>query len=417
MLSKLIPVIIISAILLSPVLVSLTWLNANPLLLYSLFEDYLKGKNSGIVTINIEPRLNGSIRESEYLLLIHNLTAEHYVKHSEVIFSSFMKLPGKVTFKIWRKPVKTLPNGTVLYETQEFLIIVLDLSHGYSSDKIVQVHPNKPISILNVKLNIEPKKRIHSPPESKSKQCCISQTRLLAEGNIITPLYNELIDVEYETHYTKTGIQLHSVPGLSVGYLIKENTVLYFDGYVSDKYVDVCPSPNEVTWSSAGKKSTPPISGPAIPRYLVSDGEKGKLGFPVVYRLEKWLTIYETGGLTLCYYVLVPYNYAGEGGEIYEDVNCTQCNSDPPSYAACFSAPSGYESYIQCGTGGDSAIEAHTAVTFTFYGVSFTLSINWYRYVDIDPFYIYFKTSKSGELCRWHHDNDPASYIAHFTFR
>ena len=407
---KVISALLLATVILSPIAVSALLLN-NPIMLYDLFKDYLEGKNTAAITINIEPKINGETASGTYLVVIHNLTAEKDLGFSQIVFLKFMKLPGKVSFKVWRIPLEILPNRTIVYDTYEFLVIVADLSKRGLGHSIVEVSTPKPVNTLNVKIELK-NGRIHSSL-NKGKQCY----RLHAyTGGGIEPLYHELVEVKYETQKTRTNIQLHSIPGLKVGYFVEHNTNLYFESYTSDWYQDTCPPANQVDWSSNGKKKTPPASIPTSDKYLVSDGAKGKLRFSVKYRLEKWLVIYETGGATFCYYVLLPYNYAGGSGEIWKSVSCSQCGGSPPEYAYCYHVEAGQEERIDCGPGGNGAVEATTSLEFSFGYGPFTLTISWYKIVKEKPFYISYKSLRSGTLCWWHHNDNPASYRVHFTW-
>ncbi len=409
---KVISALLLATVILSPIVVSALLLN-NPIMLYDLFKDYLEGRNIAAITINIEPKINGETVSGTYVVVIHNLTASRYIGHSEIIHMKRVSLPARITFKVWRIPIKILPNKTVLYEPYEFLVIVANPAEGYLGSKIVEVWVQKPINIVSIGIELKPGK-IHTYTNNGDSHYLL---KVKTKEDTVEPLAEREMEwSKNETQETGTNIQLHSIPDLKVGYFVKENTVLYFESYTSDWYGSlVCPTPDEVEWNSNGKKETYPLEEPGSPVYLVENGAKGKLKFDVIYILEKWWIHFEKGG-SYCYYVLYPSEYYGGSGEIYEYVSCSQCEGTPPDYAGCSYGSVGQELNLDFGPGGPGNAEIKTVIGFSFGYKVFYLSISWYREIEIDRFEIWFKWLKSGTLCRWRHNNDPNSYRAHFAW-
>ncbi|RLG76653.1 MAG: hypothetical protein DRO23_00460, partial [Thermoprotei archaeon] len=65
-------------VILSPMVASTLLLNS-PVMLYDLFKDHLKDKNTAAITINIVPKVNGRTVSGTYIVVIHNLTASRYI--------------------------------------------------------------------------------------------------------------------------------------------------------------------------------------------------------------------------------------------------------------------------------------------------------------------------------------------------
>jgi len=399
-------------VILSPMVASTLLLNS-PVMLYDLFKDHLKDKNTAAITINIVPKVNGRTVSGTYIVVIHNLTASRYIGHSEITYLKYANLPSKITFKVKRTPIKILSNKTILYEPHEFLVIIANSAKGYLGFKIVEVWVQKPINIVSIEIELKPGK-IHTYANNGDSHYLL---KVKTKEDIVEPLAERRIEWRKdETQETRTNIQLHSIPDLEVGYFVKENTVLYFESYTSDWYGSlVCPMPDEAEWNSNGKKETYPLEESESPMYLVSNGAKGKLKFDVIYRLEKWWIYFEKGD-SYCYYVLYPYEHYGGSGEIWQYVSCNQCEGTPPDYAGCSYGSEGQTLNLDFGSGGPGNVGVKTVIGFSFGYKVFYLSISWYREIEIDRFEIWFKWLKSGTLCRWRHNNDLNSYRAHFAW-
>jgi len=396
----------LSLILFIIILSYLACLGIEPGTLASIVKDYLEGKSVDILSLELIPVYKGTIKSSMYLVIIHNLTQEFSRGYSDIIFCKIISLPSKIAFKVPRKPIR-VPNGTS-YMHLEYLIIVKGIDKNVTGGKIVYVIPKKTVNEVEVKLEL-------NKGNSLSK---------LFTG-IVSPFsvgsyYTELVEVKRDNVKVKTGIELHPIPGIAVGYKVTAYTYLFFEGYHSDMYLDYIPPPDSVIWYSDGGKSTTSTSNYG-PKYLVSHGSKYRLAFQVVYRLEKWKLVIGKEGITYWWYILVPDYFYASSGEAYEQVSCSECEGPPPSYATEISVSIGHYEEIKCGPGGDGVTSESWSikVTFSYDQVTFSLKVHWYRYVDNDYFYIvYYIMEKYGDkLYWWYQDGDHTKYIVHFSWK
>ena len=290
--------------------------------LYQLFLDWLAGKSSGILKVNVVPvGEDGTPMGDNFIVRVHNFTDYELRPHSEVVY---LGMSTTFSLKVSRL---LLRRGTqygerrlrLIYAYHEYTVFVVSDDLKWQGAKLFRVEPARPLTEITVEVEMKP---LNLRPQNGT----ITEPQLEKSGNPPT-IRSELIYVSHS--YTwMPGIQLHSIGGVDVWVRVEAGNYLFFSG--KRRYLDSWYNPT-TDWLPDGDKITKSLSGWTSTK--VSDGEKRWIEVWVKYRYELWGIYMQWPDV---WYLELVYPISFDGARWGDTITCGLCDGDPIGNTAPF---------------------------------------------------------------------------------
>lgn len=291
--------------------------------LFGLFLDWLAGKSSGILKVNVVPvSVDGTPMSGTFIVRVHNFTDYELKPHSEVVY-----LGTSTTFslKIGRVPLR---RGTqygeeekprLIYKYHEYTVFVVSDDVKWQGAKLFRVEPAKPLTEVTVEVEMQP---LNGQALNKTL------SELQQEPSSTSPtIQSELLYVSYNNTWMP-GIQLHSTQGTDVWIRVEYKNYLFFSG--KRRYLDFWYNPT-TDWLLDGDKITKSLSGWTSTKQ--SDGAKRWLDVWVKYKYELWGIYVQWPDI---WYLELVYPVSFDGVQLGDSITCSLCGGDPVGDTAPF---------------------------------------------------------------------------------
>lgn len=247
-----------------------------------------------------------------------------------------------------------------------------------------------------------------------------------SEGNLLERDLTDYDDIEYNYTWLPAG-EIHSISGITVNWVVETTpyrTVLYYQSYEKSVYYNNYPTLHyvgETDWSDTGKMPCQSYVGTYV---SASNGAKKVVEANVKYGCEEWWYGPDIGNpyVEEYYYFMKPVRF--ESIRLGSDISCGDCASTHPAYGNLWSSGQANPFEYAFDSDGDDNTQWKVASVsfsfgFTLRDINFGASISLYlaggdETTGIPP-YLSITVNSGSTLYYWFDDDDPTSYIAHFS--
>jgi len=371
---------------------------------YSRVSAIADGENATTLTLQINPTLNGDPFDGELRIAIHDLSTTPSLRVVTDYFDSIYNAEFKVDVN----------------QRNPWIGLYIHISDGdgkYSGGVIAYTYIDVQKAVNEVKLDVDLTEVMFLSVEQ-------SDVEMASDGIFQGGMTDSLNDVEYEEAWLPAG-EVHSIQGITVDWQVERDpdTILYYQSYEKSVWYSNYPTLHyigETNWTDLGKM---PTDSNIKNHVSVSNGAKKIVEVNVTYTCEEWWYGPDIGNPYIEEYYYFMYPDYFDAVRLGDDASCNYCNVDHP-YGGIWTSggdnPFEYEFQNDIYDNTKWAVQSvEFSFGFSLRTLTFGFGIALYRAGgpssgDYAP-YLIVTVNSGTTLYYWYDNNDPTSYVAHFS--
>ncbi len=369
---------------------------------YSSVSVIVDDENATILNIQINPILNGDSFDGRLRIAIHDLST----CPSSRIVTDYFDSVYNAEFKV------------DVNQRNPWIGLYVHISDGegkYSGGTTVYIDVQKGVNEVKLDVNLT---------EVMSLSAEQSDVEMVSDGISQGGMTDRYTDIEYEEVWLPAG-EVHSIQGITVDWQVEHepDTILYYQSYEKTVWYNNYPTLHyvgETNWSDTGKM---PTDSNFENHASVSNGAKKIVEVHIRYNCEEWWYGPDIGNPYIEEYYYFMYPDYFDAVRLGDDVSCDYCNIDHP-YGGIWTSggdnPFGYEFENDIYDNTQWKVQGvDLSFGFSLKTLTFGFGIALYRAGgpssgDYAP-YVIITVNSGTVLYYWYDNNDPTSYVAHFS--